>query len=52
MVCFLWVPLFIVLAFIYDLLRTINKNVKKHAELTELVIEQNIELIKLLSVKR
>lgn len=46
-----WILLFIALAFIYDLLRSINKNGKKQAELTEQVMEQNKELIKLLSEK-
>lgn len=46
-----WILLFIALACIYDLLRSIYKNGKQQAELTEQVMEQNKELIKLLSVK-
>jgi len=48
----IWILLFIALAFIYDLMRSINKNSKKQAELTVQVIEQNKELIKLLSEKQ
>jgi hypothetical protein len=46
-----WILLFIGLTFLYDILRGTYKNSIRQVELSEKIIEQNNELIKLLSKK-